>query len=191
VLDVPESEMPMHWQHFADLIASGCKAVREAQTPDHPIRIVIHIHGGGHEKMANYFWTHFKLDPSLYDVVGLSFYPAWDDSIDFLKGNLVDAIQLTGKDVVLAETSYPWKELPDKVGLPTLRWPQTPEGQKQYLTDLKATLKAAPGGHGKGFIYWYPEAIPSPGWPHIWRQGYEALFDQSGAALPALSGYGN
>ena len=83
----------------------------------HPIRIMIHIHGGGKEGMAKYFWGKFKLDPDLYDIVGLSFYPAWDDSIDLLKQNLADAIQITGKDVILAETSYPWKELPDKVGL--------------------------------------------------------------------------
>jgi arabinogalactan endo-1,4-beta-galactosidase len=178
------------WQHFAELISAGCKAVRESQTPDHPIRIMIHIHGGGKEGMAKYFWNKFKLDPSLYDIVGLSFYPAWEDSIDYLKGNLVDAIQITGKDVILAETSYPWKELPDKKGLATLQWPQTPEGQKQYFHDLTATLRAAPGGHGKGYIYWYPEAIPTHGLRSVWRQGFEALFDQTGGALPALESYG-
>src|SRR5208282_145029 len=128
------------WQHFAELIDSGCKAVRQFQTPEHPIRIIIHIHGGGKEKMTDYFFGKFKLDPADYDIVGLSFYPAWDDEIDYLKQNLVDAIQETGKDVVLAETSYPWQQLPDKVGLASLQWPQTPDGQKQYLHDLAATL---------------------------------------------------
>jgi arabinogalactan endo-1,4-beta-galactosidase len=190
VLDVPAAKEAEQWKRFATLIAAGCKAVRESQTDAHPIHIMIHIHGGGKEGMAKYFWGKFKLDPDLYDIVGLSFYPAWEDSIDFLKQNLVDAIQITGKDVVLAETSYPWKALPDKVGLATLQWPQTPEGQKQYLRDLAAVLRAAPGGHGKGFIYWYPEAIPSPGLRTVWRQGFEALFDQSGNALPALESYG-
>ena len=175
VLEIPEAQQPEQWKRFARLIAAGCKAVRESQTAAHPIRIMIHIHGGGKDGMAKYFWGKFKLDPDLYDLVGLSFYPAWDDSIDSLKQNLIDATQITGKDVVLAETSYPWKELPDKVGLATLQWPQTPEGQKQYLHDLTATLHAAPGGHGKGFIYWYPEAIPSPGLRRIWRQGYRGI----------------
>jgi arabinogalactan endo-1,4-beta-galactosidase len=190
VLDVPPAKEAQQWTRFAQLIAAGCKAVRESQTQSHPIRIMIHIHGGGKEGMAKYFWGKFKLDPDLYDIMGLSFYPAWDDSIDLLKGNLVDAIQITGKDVILAETSYPWKALPDKVGLATLQWPQTPEGQKQYFHDLTAVLYAAPGGHGKGYIYWYPEAIPTPGWPTVWRQGYEALFDRTGNALPALESYG-
>jgi arabinogalactan endo-1,4-beta-galactosidase len=190
VLDVPAGTEDLHWNHFAQLVDAGCKAVREAQTPDHPIRIVIHIHGGGLEGMAKYFLGKFKIDPADYDILGLSFYPAWNDSFDVLKQNLIDAVSLSGKDVVLAETSYPWKALPDKVGLATLHWPQTPDGQKQYLHDLTAALKAAPGNHGIGFIYWYPEAIPAPGLPHVWRHGYEALFDQAGNALPALDSYG-
>jgi arabinogalactan endo-1,4-beta-galactosidase len=190
VLDMPAGQEPEQWRRFAQLIAAGCKAVRGFQTDAHPIRIMIHIHGGGKEGMAKYFFGKFKLDPTDYDIVGLSFYPAWDDSIEFLKQNLADAVSLTGKDVILAETSYPWKELPDKVGLATLQqWPQTPEGQKQYLQDLIAVIHGAPGGHGNGFIYWYPEAIPVPGM-RIWRQGYEALFDQTGNALPALDAFG-
>ena len=190
VLDVPKGQEGVRWERFAELVDSGCKAVREMQTPGHPIRIVIHIHGGGKEKMADYFFGKFKLDPADYDIVGLSFYPAWDDDIAMLKQNLSDAIRLTGKDVVIAETSYPWKELADKVGLATLKWPHTPEGQKQYLQDLTAVIKAAPEHRGIGFIYWYPEAIPSPGYPRVWRGGYEALWDHSGNALPALETYG-
>jgi len=190
VLDVPAAQEDEQWRRFARLIAAGCRAVRESQTATHPIRIMIHIHGGGKEGMAKYFWGKFQLSPDLYDIVGLSFYPAWDDSIDFLKQNLIDATRITGKDVILAETSYPWNALPDKIGLATLQWPQTPQGQKQYLHDLTATLRAAPDHHGKGFIYWYPEAIPSPRLPRVWRQGYEALFDQSGNALPAADSFG-
>jgi arabinogalactan endo-1,4-beta-galactosidase len=190
VLDVPATQESEQWEHFARLIAAGATAVRSMQSPSHPIRIVIHIHGGGQEGMAKYFFGKFKLDPADYDIVGLSFYPAWGDSIDYLKQNLTDSIELTGKDVILAETSYPWKELPDKKGLATLRWPQTPAGQEQYLRDLTATLRAAPGHHAIGYIYWYPEAIPTAGFPRVWRQGYEALFDQSGKALPALESFG-
>jgi arabinogalactan endo-1,4-beta-galactosidase len=190
VLEAPAGQEQAQWEKFAALIDSGCKAVREMQTPEHLIKIVIHIHGGGKEKMANYFFGRFKLDPADYDIVGLSFYPGWEDSIDFLKQNIADAIHLTGKPVVLAETSYPWKALPDKVGLETLAWPQTPEGQEKYLKDLTAVVKAAPEHKGIGFIYWYPEAMPTKGFPHVWRQGYEALFDSDGNALPAAQSYG-
>ena len=82
VLDVPKDEETRQWGRFAKLVGTGCKAVRSFQTEDHPIRIMIHIHGGGKEGMAKYFFGKFKLDPADYDIVGLSFYPAWEDSID-------------------------------------------------------------------------------------------------------------
>jgi hypothetical protein len=47
----------------------------------------------------------------------------------------------------------------------------------------------APNNRGLGFVWWYPEAIPVPG-RHIWRGGAEALFDDKGAALPALDTFG-
>jgi arabinogalactan endo-1,4-beta-galactosidase len=190
VLNVPADQQAVQWQKFAELIDSGCKAVREMQTPEHPIRIVIHIHGGGREKMADYFFGKFHLDPADYDIVGMSFYPEFDDSIDFLKQNLADAIAKTGKPVVLAETSYPWKPVSDRDDLGTLKWPRTPEGQALYLRDLKAALRATPDGRAIGFIWWYPEAIPTPGYPDVWRGGYEALFDSAGNALPAAESYG-
>jgi arabinogalactan endo-1,4-beta-galactosidase len=189
VLDQPADQEARQWQRFADLVDSGAKAVRQFQTDGHPIRIVIHIHGGGKEGMVKYFFGKFKLDPTDYDIVGLSFYPSWDDDIDYLKQNMADAVRLTGKDVLLAETSYPWKALPDKVGLATLRWPQTPAGQKQYLQDLIGVIHQAPDHHGIGFVYWYPEAIPVRGLA-IFRRGYEALFDSEGNALPALDAFG-
>jgi arabinogalactan endo-1,4-beta-galactosidase len=189
VLDQPAADEARQWKRFAELIDTGAKAVRTFQTDSHPIRIMIHIHGGGKEGMAKYFFGKFKIEPADYDIVGLSFYPAWGDAIGFLKQNMADAVALTGKDVILAETSYPWKELPDKVGLATLQWPQTPQGQKQYLQDLIQTLHDAPGHHGIGFVYWYPEAIPVHGMT-MWRGGFEALFDQNGNALPALDAFG-
>ena len=69
-----------------------------------------------------------------------------------------------------------------------MRWPQTPEGQTQFVKDLTALLADAPGHHAIGFVWWYPEAIPTPGL-HIWRDGYEALFDSTGRPLPALDAF--
>jgi arabinogalactan endo-1,4-beta-galactosidase len=175
------------WTKFTRLLNAGCKAVREASTPDHPIRIMLHVHGGGKPGLAKWFFSE-KLGshPVDFDIVGLSFYPAWDDEFDALKQNLIDAIAATGKDVIVAETSYPWKEIPDIKTKPALHWPQTKAGQGIFLRELTAALRAAPQGHGVGFIYWYPEAIPLKGRP-IWRQGGEALFDENGNALPALA----
>jgi arabinogalactan endo-1,4-beta-galactosidase len=150
---------------------------------------MLHVHGGGKPGLAKWFFADKIGNKVDFDVVGLSFYPAWDDEWDALKGNIADAIAATHKDVIVAETSYPWKEIPDLKTKPTLHWPQTPAGQEKFLRDLVALLKAAPDGHGAGFIYWYPEAIPLPDKRPIWRQGGEALFDEGGNAQPALNAF--
>jgi arabinogalactan endo-1,4-beta-galactosidase len=179
----PESEA-QQWQRFAALLNAGAKAVREAQSPNHPIRIVLHIHGGGKAGLPKWFFEKLDRNPVDYDVIALSFYPAWDDSMDALKQNISDVITLSGKNVLIAETSYPWKQLPDIKDKP-MRWPQTPEGQKQFLHDLKAVLADAPQHKAIGFVWWYPEAVPA-GSLNIWRNGFEALFDETGKPLPAL-----
>jgi arabinogalactan endo-1,4-beta-galactosidase len=188
VLDAPPETEQMQWRHFAQLENAAASAVREAQSDGHKIRIVIHIHGGGKEGLPKWFFEKFNRTPVDYDVIGLSFYPAWADSIDALKQNMKDVIQLCGKDVLLAETSYPWESMQGVQGKDAMHWPTTREGQKQFLVDLTAALHEAPDGHGLGYVWWYPEAIPVSGL-RIWRNGAEALFDEKGNALPALDAF--
>ncbi len=185
VLDAPPEKSQLQWERFAQLENAGAKAVREAQTAAHPIRIVIHIHGGGKEGLPKWFFGMFNRNPVDFDVIGLSFYPAWADSIDALKQNMADVIQLCGKDVLIAETSYPWRQM---TKIDAMRWPQTPAGQKQFVQDLTSVIKNAPDHHGLGFVWWYPDAIPVQGL-RIWRNGAEALFDEKGNALPALEAF--
>jgi arabinogalactan endo-1,4-beta-galactosidase len=185
VLDAPPATEAQQWASFSRLLNAGCSAVRQFDTPQHRIRIVIHIHGGGREGLPKWFFSKFNRNPVDYDVVGLSFYPAWNDSIDALKQNMADAIAATGKDVFIAETSYPWRAGGGIEKNSTMRWSLTPAGQKQFVEDLTAVIRAAPGHHGLGYCWWYAEAIPVADL-RIWRGGAEALFDQNGTALPAM-----
>jgi arabinogalactan endo-1,4-beta-galactosidase len=186
VWNPPDNNEDAAWQRFARLLNAGVRAVREASPADRPIRVMLHIHGGGKPGLAKWFFVE-KLGkyPVDFDVVGLSFYPTWDDQFDALKQNLADVATLLKKDVVVAEVSYPWKAIPDVTKKPTLLWPQTPQGQLQFFRDLCDALRATPDSHGIGFIYWYPEAIPIPG-RRIWREGGEAIFDDKGNVLPAI-----
>ncbi|HWB54847.1 MAG TPA: glycosyl hydrolase 53 family protein, partial [Tepidisphaeraceae bacterium] len=168
VWPVKEGQSEIQWDHFAALFNAGAGAVKKF---DGDIRVILHIDGGGKPGRTKWFLSRVEKHPFHYDVLALSFYPAWDDSIDALKQNLADAISMTGKDVLIAETSYPWHALPDiKGGTETMRWPTTAAGQKQFLHDLISLLQSQPGKHGIGFVYWYPEAIPVHGM-HMWRQG--------------------
>ena len=80
-------------------------------------------------------------------------------------------------------------------------YPMTPEGQRDFLRDLAAAIRAVPDGRGRGFIWWEPAWLPvsGSGWAseealaYIGEKGpggnewaNQALFDYEGRALPAL-----
>ena len=175
----------VQWNHYSQLLNAGSKAVREADTPDHKVKVVIHIDGGGKKGRSKWFFEKLAKNPVDFDIMGLSFYPAWDDSMDNLKQNMADVINEFHKDVFIAETSYPWKPMTGSGSGSAMQWPMSPQGQTQFLHDLTAAIQAAPDHHGIGYAWWYPEAVPTPSL-HIWRGGAEALFDQTGNALPAM-----
>ena len=186
VLGAAAGQEDQQWQKFARLFNAGARACREAKRPDgKPIRVVLHIHGGGKNGLPRWFFEKFARYQGDFDVIALSFYPAWDDSLDQLKLSMAEVIHLFHKDVLVAETSYPWRTMPEHAAKATMRWPHTPQGQAQFLRDLAVAIRSAPERRGIGFIWWYPEAVPLPG-RHVWRGGAEALFDEQGRPLPAL-----
>jgi arabinogalactan endo-1,4-beta-galactosidase len=180
-----EPDKQRQWDRFARLVKSGCRAAREAGPKDHPARIVIHIHGGGREGLPKWFFENLSRHDVDYDIIGLSFYPRWDDSFDALKDNLDLLARTYNKDIVIMETAYAYRGTSSK---PTMRWPLTPAGQSQFVTDLIAAVRAVPERRGRGVVWWYPESIPLPG-RHVWEGGSMALFDEKGDALPALGAF--
>ncbi len=70
----------------------------------------------------------------------------------------------------------------------TLAWAATPAGQAQFLYDVLDVAASVPNGHGKGVLWWYPEAIQVPGL-FVWGGGSLALFDASGNLLPAAAAF--
>jgi arabinogalactan endo-1,4-beta-galactosidase len=191
VLNAPKEQEAQQWKRFARLLNAGARAVREAaKASQQPIRVVIHIHGGGKPGLPKWFFEKLaQHGPVDFDIVALSFYPAWDDSLDALRKNLDDNANAIGKDILIAETSYPWRPMEGHADKRTMTWPQTREGQQKFVTDLSDAIRATPNNRGLGFVWWYPEAIPLEG-RRIWRGGAEALFDEKGAALPALDTFG-
>lgn len=178
------------WAEFSALLNSGARAVREASSMERPIGVMIHIDGGGRPGRAKWFFSALAKHPVDFDVVGLSFYPAWGDSMEGLRGNLRDLAEGFGKDVVVAETSYPWMAMEvDAKARAAMTWPMTREGQVAFLRDLSVALREAPKGRGRGYVWWYPEAVPVKG-RFVWRKGAEALFDLEGRPLPAMGELG-
>ena len=93
---------------------------------------------------------------------------------------------------MVVETAYPTRGGPaSPEAAKNMIWPRTPEGQKQFLTELIQTVKDAPDHRGIGVNYWRPEATFVPG-ATGGRGGPDAnsLFDSKGNPLPAMSVFG-
>jgi len=93
--------------------------------------------------------------------------------------------------MMVVETAYPTRGNPPNPGAAkNMICPLTPEGQKQFLTDLIRTVKDAPEHRGIGVNYWHPEAtyIPNAGAGRGGRgPDANSLFDAQGNPLPAFS----
>jgi arabinogalactan endo-1,4-beta-galactosidase len=190
-----------HWADFATLLQAGITGARDADPRRHRLQVMVHIDRGGDNGGSVWFYDHLAGQGVQFDVIGLSYYPFWHGSLATLQQNLNDLATRYGKDIVVAETAYPWTlgngdtldnfitsndQLPDG----TL-YPATPQGQAGYFEALRQILRQVPTGHGAGFIDWEPEWIPGVGWEPDDGNPNDNLtmFDWHGAALPALRAF--
>jgi arabinogalactan endo-1,4-beta-galactosidase len=175
------------WDHLVRIIKAGIKGVRDATVPADHVRTIIHIDCGGDWPVTKWYFDHLTAAKVPYDIVGQSYYPNYHGTMENLRDNLRETIGRYHKDVMVVETAYP-----SRAGRgmsaganKNMIWPTTPEGQKQFLTELIKTVKEAPDGRGIGVNYWHPEAtfMPNGG-----GRGPDAnsLFDATGAPMPAM-----
>jgi arabinogalactan endo-1,4-beta-galactosidase len=185
------------WDGFVTLLQAGIAGARGARVRHRP-EVMVHIDRGGDNGGSRWFYDHVLERDVDLDVIGLSYYPFWHGPVEDLQANLDDLAAAYGKDLVVAETAYPWTldngdslenhidqpaELPDAD-----RWPATPAGQAAYFRALRSTIAAVPGGLGRGFFAWEPEWVPGVGWePGAGNPNDNlTLFDFGGRALPGL-----
>jgi arabinogalactan endo-1,4-beta-galactosidase len=187
VLDAAKDIEEQQWTRFRKLFNSGARAVRDASTPEHPIQVILHIHGGGREGLPSWFFSRLDHKQVDFDIIGLSCYPQWNDSLENAQKNVARLVKLTGKPVIFAEVSYRASEWEKPTDPKIMRWPQSPEGQAQFVRDLNAMVSQ--NEKILGYVWWYPEAIPVKGM-FIWQDGAESLFDPQGNPRPAMSEFG-
>jgi arabinogalactan endo-1,4-beta-galactosidase len=109
-----------------------------------------------------------------FDVIGLSHYTYWHGSLAELQSNLNDLAARYQKDIVIAETAYPFTLAEDDaqknvVSSPeqlTPGYPATETGQAANLHDVMKVVRAVPVNRGLGIFYWEPTwtAVPGNGW---------------------------
>jgi len=173
----PDGRLPGRWQNFADLLRAGIHGVDKGLGWSRRPLIMIHIDKGGNKEATKSFLDHLAQYHVSYDVLGQSFYPWWHGSLDELKDNLAFTWNSYHKDVVVVETAYDWRSGEDFKGKP-VPFPQTPEGQRDFLAALDRVVREVPGGKMRGIFWWEPMAGGSI--------AKRALFDDKYEALPAI-----
>ena len=147
-----------NWDRFITLLTKAGQACREI-CPQ--AKIIIHT-----ERTGNWSTTkgiYDKLSSVDYDIIGLSYYPEWHNSIATLKTTLTNCHSTyPAKDVMIVETGYynNWYRSDATYNFEST-WPASPAGQKAFLTDLVTAIKDL--SYVTGLLYWFPEENQSAG----------------------------
>lgn len=172
----PGGKLPDNWDRFAELLKAGVDGVEAGRGDGRKPLIMIHIDRGGDLKTTKAFFDKLHSYDVPYDVIGQSYYPWWHGSLLDLRENLIFMAENYQKDIILVEVAYNWRaaEYRDKPA----PFPETPEGQRQFLEEVQRLVLATPHNRGKGIFWWEP-AVAGP----LGRRG---MFDQDGNALPVI-----
>jgi arabinogalactan endo-1,4-beta-galactosidase len=173
----PDGRLPGNWENFADLIKSGIAGV-EAGKGDAPRPLImIHIDRGGDKIRTKDFFDKLNSYRVSYDVIGQSYYPWWHGSLNDLRENMVFMALEYKKDIIVVEAAYNWiaAEYKQRPG----PFPETAEGQKQFLEEVNRIVQETPDGRGKGIFWWEP-AVTGP----LSSRGF---FDEAGNALSVIT----
>ncbi|OZQ75113.1 glycosyl hydrolase 53 family protein [Paenibacillus odorifer] len=188
------------FEKVVPLLESGVKGVRDSQSADQDIKILIHLAEGGKNDMFRWFFDELTKRNLDYDVIGASFYPYWSGTMDSLQFNLDDISKRYGKEVIVTETAYPYtlqdgdnfeNNIAAQDQLDGSGFPATVAGQMAEVKTVMNVLSKVPDGKGTGLFYWEPAWIPvqGVGWKvgegNAWEN--QAMFDFAGNALSSLN----
>ncbi|BBF43148.1 arabinogalactan endo-1,4-beta-galactosidase [Lachnospiraceae bacterium KM106-2] len=152
-------------EQMARLLKRGLDAATDF---DPEIQKIIHLdYGTDNQLYRTWFQSieEYQLD---YDIIGMSYYPYWNGSLEALLYNMNDISKTFGKKVLVAETAIGYST--SSFGMKGMIYseelaknvPYQPSqrGQMEYMRDLIQTIKSVQDGQGIGFLYWEPEWLP-------------------------------
>jgi beta-galactosidase len=113
---------------LAQLVYAGIQGVKAI---DPSITIMLHIALGGQNDEARFFLDNMIIRGVPFDVIGLSYYPRWHNTLEDLRYNLNDLARRYNKDLIVVEYSQ----------------------LKREVNELAFDVY---GGHGKGSAIWEP-----------------------------------
>jgi arabinogalactan endo-1,4-beta-galactosidase len=139
---------------------------------------MIHIDCGGDKACTKYFFDKLNSYGVKYDVIGQSYYPWWHGSLLDLRDNLNFMATTYQKDIIVVEAAYCWR--PTEYLNKAAPFPETPEGQKEFLDQVNRLVLDTPNHRGIGIFWWEPAV----GNTRLRNRGF---FDDNGNALPVIN----
>ena len=174
----PYGKLPENWDNLAALIKSGINGVYASIGNNTLPKIMIHIDKGGDKKFTKYFFDKLHTYNIKFDVIGQSYYPWWHGSLLDLKECLNFTALEYKKDIVLVETAYNYS--PAEYINTLAPFPETPEGQKDFLENVNDIILSIPDNRGKGLFWWEP-AAPNKSFSD------RTYFNSEGNVLPVIN----
>lgn len=173
----PDGHLPERWTQFAELVTAGVRGVEAGKGDRTRPVIMIHIDQGGNMETTKWFFDHLIVEHVPFDLIGQSYYPWWQGSLEDLRRNLAFEANRYNKPIIIVETAYDWRT-GEKFSGRKPPFPETPAGQRDFLAALVKVVQETPSNRGKGIFWWEPMAEGS-----IAKRG---MFDDQHNALPAV-----
>lgn len=170
----PDGKLPGNWNNFADLIQAGIKGVYASCGKNPCPKIMMHIDKGGDKNFTKNWFDKLNSFKIKYDVIGQSYYPWWHGTLLDLRDCLNFTAKEYKKDIIVVEAAYNWKPR-EYVNKPA-PFPESPEGQKEFLEEVNRTVLAIPDNRGVGVFWWEPAV----------SRGTRGFFDENGNVLPVI-----
>jgi len=173
----PDGKLPGNWDNFAGLMEAGVNGVDAGRGNSKRPMIMVHIDKGGSRNRTKAFFDKWHSYGIGYDIIGQSYYPWWHGTLLELRENMIFMANEYRKDIIIVEAAYNWR--PAEYKNKKAPFPETPEGQRQFLQEVNRVVLNTPDNRGKGVFWWEPAVMGG-----LRRRG---MFGDDGNALPVIT----
>jgi len=182
-----------HYYNIATLLHSASAGIKSSNLATQP-KILIHLDNGWSWSTQQYFYTTVLGEGPLlttdFDIMGVSYYPFYNSAatLSSLQTSLADMASKWGKELVVAETNWPYSCPSPAYAFPsdTTSIPFSAAGQTTFVQDVANVVKATSGG--AGLFYWEPAWIQNAGLGSSCSDNL--MVGQTGVARSSLAVFG-
>ena len=173
----PDGKIPENWNNFAELVQAGINGVNAGCDTINRPKIMVHIDQGGNISRTKYFFDKFLSYGIDFDYIGQSYYPWWHGTLLDLRGNMIFMAEAYKKPIILVEVAY--CSSPTEYRKKLAPFPESPEGQKEFLDEVNRIVMETPDNLGKGIFWWEPATFGG--------RSTRDFFDENGNVFPVIS----